>query len=100
MITNLVIEFYFFTLMNGYKILITGGTFDNEYNELTGKLYFKDTHLPEMLRLGRSLTSVKMETVLMMDSIEMTDHHREKFYHIVKRQRRNILSLPPEPTAS
>ena len=35
------------------RILVTGGTFDKEYDELTGRLYFRDTHLPEMLRLGR-----------------------------------------------
>ena len=27
------------------RIFITGGTFDKEYNEIDGKLYFKDTHL-------------------------------------------------------
>jgi len=26
------------------RIFITGGTFDKEYNELTGQLWFKDTH--------------------------------------------------------
>jgi L-asparaginase len=59
------------------KIIITGGTFDKEYNELTGQLFFKDTHLPEMLRLGRSTLDVKMETLLMMDSLEMNDDHRD-----------------------
>ena len=58
------------------KIIITGGTFDKEYNELTGQLFFKDTHLPEMLRLGRSTVDVKIETLLMMDSLEMNDDHR------------------------
>ena len=61
----------------GVKIIITGGTFDKEYNELTGQLFFKDTHLPEMLRLGRSTVDVNMETLLMMDSLEMTDDHRD-----------------------
>lgn len=60
------------------KIIITGGTFDKEYNEITGQLFFKDTHLPEMLRLGRCMTEVNIETVMMMDSLEMTDAHREK----------------------
>ena len=59
------------------KILVTGGTFDKEYNELNGQLFFKDTHLPEMLRLGRCSVEVEIETLLMMDSLEMTDDHRE-----------------------
>ena len=53
------------------RILITGGTFDKEYDELTGSLYFSNTHLPEMLRLGRSKLDVAVQTVCMMDSLEM-----------------------------
>jgi len=60
------------------KILITGGTFDKEYNELTGQLYFKDTHLMEMLKLGRSSLDVDVETLMMMDSLDMTDEHRNR----------------------
>ena len=53
------------------SIFVTGGTFDKEYNELTGSLFFKDTHLPEMLRLGRSRIDVSISTLMMMDSLEM-----------------------------
>lgn len=59
------------------RILITGGTFDKEYNELTGQLYFKETHLHEMLRLGRSSVVVEIETLFMIDSLEMNDEHRK-----------------------
>jgi L-asparaginase len=58
------------------RILATGGTFDKEYNERTGKLFFKDTHLGEMLRLGRSQVEVTIRTVMMIDSLEMTDADR------------------------
>jgi L-asparaginase len=54
------------------RILVTGGTFDKEYNEKTGQLYFKDTHLAEMLRLGRCRVDVTIRTVMMVDSLEMT----------------------------
>ncbi len=59
------------------KILITGGTFDKEYDELNGKLFFKDTHLPEILKLGRSNLVVGVSTLMMIDSLEMTDANRE-----------------------
>lgn len=59
------------------KIIITGGTFDKEYNELNGQLFFKDTHLPEMLRLGRSVNEVEVTTLMMIDSLEMTNEHRQ-----------------------
>lgn len=58
------------------RILVTGGTFDKQYNEREGQLYFKDTHLPEMLRLGRCRVEVSIRTVMMIDSLEMTDADR------------------------
>jgi L-asparaginase len=58
------------------RIFVTGGTFDKEYNEITGHLFFKDTHLPEMLRLGRSRLEVKIDTLMMIDSLDMTDTDR------------------------
>ena len=58
------------------RILVTGGTFDKEYDELTGRLYFKDTHVAEMLRLARSRVDVTIRTVMMIDSLEMTDADR------------------------
>ena len=59
------------------RIFVTGGTFDKEYNELDGSLYFKDTHLPEMLALGRSRVPVDTRTLMMIDSLEMSDSDRE-----------------------
>ena len=59
------------------RILVTGGTFDKEYDELSGRLYFRDTHLHEMLRLGRCRVPVEVRTVMMVDSLEMTAHDRE-----------------------
>jgi L-asparaginase len=60
------------------RILVTGGTFDKEYNELNGTLFFQHTHVPEMLRLGRCLLEVEAEPLLMIDSLEMTDEHRRR----------------------
>jgi L-asparaginase len=59
------------------RIFITGGTFDKEYNELTGQLFFKDSHLPEMLELGRNLVPVDIRTLMMIDSLEMTADDRD-----------------------
>ncbi len=63
------------------RIFITGGTFDKEYNELNGQLYFKDTHLQELLNLGRSQVQVEIRTLMMIDSLEMTDQDRELIAH-------------------
>jgi L-asparaginase len=59
------------------RILITGGTFDKEYDELQGRLFFKDTHATEMLRLGRCRLDVAVRTVMMVDSLEMTEADRQ-----------------------
>jgi L-asparaginase len=59
------------------RILVTGGTFDKEYDELAGRLFFQDTHVQEMLRLGRCLLPVAVATVMMVDSLEMTDADRQ-----------------------
>ena len=58
------------------KIYITGGTFDKEYNELTGELYFKNSHMYELLELGRCRLDVDIETILMVDSMEMSKIER------------------------
>ena len=60
------------------RMFVTGGTFDKEYNELNGSLFFKDTHLPEMLRLGRSRIEVAISTLMMIDSLEMTAADRAR----------------------
>lgn len=64
------------------KILITGGTFDKEYNELTGQLYFNKTHVPEMLKLGRARLDINLETVMMMDSLNITSSDMQKLLEI------------------
>lgn len=59
------------------RVLITGGTFDKEYDEISGRLFFKDSHLPEMLALGRCKLDLEIRTLMMIDSLEMTDADRD-----------------------
>ncbi len=59
------------------KIFITGGTFDKEYNEIRGELFFKESHISEMLKLGRSELDLSVRTLMMIDSLYMTDEHRK-----------------------
>lgn len=59
------------------RIFITGGTFDKEYNELNGQLFFKDTHLSDLLDMGRNKAMVEIRTLMMVDSLEMTEEDRE-----------------------
>ena len=66
-----------FTIMMDIRIFITGGTFDKEYNEITGQLYFNDTHMNDLLEMGRSKVPVQIRTLMMVDSLEMTDEDRD-----------------------
>src|SRR3954468_19282230 len=58
------------------RVFVTGGTFDKEYDELRGRLYFKDTHIGEMQRLARCRLEVTTRTLMMIDSLEMKDDDR------------------------
>ena len=63
------------------RIFITGGTFDKEYNELNGQLYFKDTHMQDLLEMGRCRLKTEIRTLMMIDSLEMTDEDRALIVH-------------------
>lgn len=67
------------------EVFITGGTFDKEYDFVTGELFFKDTHLPTMLERGRSTVKVDTRTLMMIDSLEMTDEDRQIIAHQCER---------------
>lgn len=59
------------------RLLVTGGTFDKEYDLINGKLYFNDTNVNEILERGRNTTEVHIRTLMMVDSLEMTDEDRD-----------------------
>lgn len=63
------------------RIFITGGTFDKEYNEITGQLYFNDTHMHDLLDMGRCRVDVEIRTLMMIDSLEMSAEDRELIVH-------------------
>ena len=81
-------RFFFFAnipiikqLVMAVRIFITGGTFDKEYNEITGQLFFKDTHMHDLLTMGRSHVPVEIRTLMMIDSLEMTAEDRDLIVH-------------------
>lgn len=76
------------------KIFVTGGTFDKEYNELTGELFFQKTHVQDMLRLGRCRLDVEVETLMMIDSLQMTEEARRLILNrcVAARERRIVIT--------
>ncbi|MBK6363184.1 MAG: asparaginase [Saprospiraceae bacterium] len=75
------------------QIFVTGGTFDKEYNYITGELYFKDTHLPEMFERGRSILETDVKTLMMVDSLQMTDADREIISYHCKQSPHNKIII-------
>jgi len=71
------------------QVFITGGTFDKQYNYITGKLYFQDTHLPAMFDRGRCTLDINIKTLMMIDSMDMTDSDREIIAHNIRRTEMN-----------
>lgn len=59
------------------RILITGGTFDKEYNMIDGQLHFTETHVPEILSLGRCTVDYNIRTLMLVDSLEMSETDRD-----------------------
>lgn len=64
--------------MEKIKIIVTGGTFDKEYNELNGQLYFKETHIYEILEMGRARLNLDILPLMLMDSLQMEEPHRKE----------------------
>ena len=73
------------------RVLVTGGTFDKEYDELRGALSFRRTYVPEMLALGRCRLQAKVVTLMMKDSLFMTAADRRKILAACRRAPENRL---------
>jgi L-asparaginase len=63
------------------QIFATGGTFDKDYDFVTGKLYFKDSSIPDMLDRARFTLPYDLKTLMMIDSLEMTEADRKIIAH-------------------
>jgi L-asparaginase len=71
------------------QVFVTGGTFDKEYNYITGELYFKDTHLKEMFERGRCEVELDIKTLMMIDSLEMQDEDEDIIVHNCRKAHSN-----------
>lgn len=75
------------------QVFVTGGTFDKEYNYITGSLYFKDTHLKSMFELGRCTVDIDVKTLMMLDSLELTEADRQIIVHSCRRAKSNHILI-------
>ncbi len=75
------------------KLLVTGGTLDKHYNELTGELVFTQTYLPEMLQQSRCKMDISIHTVLLKDSLDMMDADRQEILHACQKSKESLLII-------
>lgn len=74
-------------------LFVTGGTFDKEYDEIRGELFFKDTHVAEMLNLGRSKLDVAVRTLMMVESLDMGDDDRQLIVEHCRKAKENRIVI-------
>jgi len=60
------------------RVIVTGGTFEKQYDALKGELTFKDSHLPRILELVRCTAPVVLEVNQLIDSLHMQAADRER----------------------
>jgi L-asparaginase len=75
------------------RILVTGGTFDKRYDELAGRLFFRDTHVREMLERGRCRVPVEVETIMMVDSLDLDERGRAAIVERCRASRETALVI-------
>lgn len=60
------------------RLLVTGGTFDKQYDELNGTLAFGQTHVQDVLARGRCRVELAVEVLMLKDSLDLTDDDRAR----------------------
>ena len=75
------------------KIFITGGTFDKSYDYINGKLFFEKTHLPEMIKRSKCNLDIKVKTIVMKDSLDLSDEDVSKIINTCKKEQSNNIII-------
>jgi len=75
------------------RLFVTGGTFDKEYDEISGDLIFKETQVEKMLKLGRSNVDINIRTLMMVDSLFMTAEDRRNIVNNCKKAKENKILI-------
>ncbi len=63
--------------MGEIAIILTGGTFDKDYDPLRGTLAFRDTHFARIARNCRIQNAICIEKLFLKDSLDFSDADRQ-----------------------
>lgn len=75
------------------KLLLTGGTIDAKYNELTGGLDYGQTHIGSMLDQARSRLDIDIEELMMVNSLDITDEQRQQILQACAQAEQNRIVI-------
>lgn len=75
------------------RILATGGTFDKQYDPLTGQLVFGKSVLPDLLTRARLAEPPAFEPLMAIDSLDMDDSHRQQVLQACERSREDHIVI-------
>lgn len=64
------------------RFIVTGGTFDKQYDPKEGTLSFADTHLPEILENSALGMEYEVSVMEMIDSLEMVEENRNNILKV------------------
>lgn len=59
------------------RIFVTGGTFDKEHDPISEGFVFRETHVPNLLKYSRSLLDAEVQTIMLIDSLDITKGDQE-----------------------
>jgi L-asparaginase len=66
------------------KIIATGGTFDKVYDPISGQLVFNESHVAAIVKQSRIQPQPNIETIMLIDSLDMTELHRQQILAAVR----------------
>jgi L-asparaginase len=75
------------------RIIITGGTFDKQYDAIRGQLTFKETHLPDIIERVRCSLPIALESNQMVDSLDMQDENRQRVLAACRRAGEELIVI-------
>lgn len=66
--------------MKAIALLACGGTLDKDYHALNGELTFSQSHLPALLSQANHQLPLRLETLILKDSLDMTLADRQAIW--------------------
>ncbi len=75
------------------RIIATGGTFDKQYDPLTGQLIFGASVIPSALQRARMTLAYEFEPLMALDSLDMLEPQRQQIRDACERSQQTQIVI-------